>query len=119
MRYLFDNLDWSSWVYGLVSGAIGGGAGSVVASVAASALAPDRLALGGSKFFELMGIVFLTHGAISMAMYLQQNPLPKKITVTDEASSKSVTVGDGKTKTTETAVKSTTTVTGGENEREP
>ncbi len=103
-------LDWDNWLYGLLNAAIGGGAGSVIASFTASALAPDRLALGGLKFFELMGIVFLAHAFISGFMYLQQNSLPKRITV-DEASSKSVVVGDGVTTATETAIKTTTTVT--------
>lgn len=108
-------LDWGNWLYGLIGGAVGGGAGSIVASFTASALAPDRLAIGGGKFFELMGIVFLAHGAISMAMYLNQNPLPKRITV-DEATSKSVVVDDaGKTTATETAVKTTTTIVEGAN----
>ncbi len=104
-------LDWGNWLYGLVAGFVGGGAGAVVSGVTASMLVPDRLAIGSSKFFVLIGIVFLAHGCISTMMYLQQNPLPKKITV-DEATLKSVVVDAGKTTSTETAVKTTTTVMG-------
>jgi hypothetical protein len=90
-------LDWSNWLYGLFAGFIGGGAGAVISGVTASMFAPDKLAVGGTKFFEFTGIVFLAHGLISMFMYLQQNPLPKQITVTSE-------------KSTSTSTETTTTV---------
>lgn len=105
----FVRLDWNNWIYGLFAGFIGGGAGAVVSGVTASMLAPDKLALGGSRFFALIGIVFLVHGAISTAMFLQQNPLPKQLTVTDESASKSVTTGVGPDKTTTTTAASKTT----------
>ena len=82
----FVRLDWTNWLYGLFAGFIGGGAGAVVSGFTASMLVPDKLAIGSAKSFELIGVVFLAHGCISMAMYLQQNPLPKQITVTSESS---------------------------------
>lgn len=106
----FMKLDWDNWLYGLFAGFIGGGAGAVVSGVTASMMVPDRLAFGGPKFFMLIGIVFLAHGCISGFMYLNQNPLPKKITV-DETTLKTFVVDDGRTTATETALKTTTTVT--------
>ena len=103
-------LDWSQWPYGLFAGFIGGGAGAVISGVTASLLAPDKLAAGSTKFFELIGIVFLAHGCISMFMYLQQNPLPKQITVTDESAATTTSTQGGKTTTIATAAKTTTTV---------
>lgn len=108
----FIRLDWSSWLYGLIAGFIGGGAGAVVSGVTASMLVPDRLAFGGGKFFVLIGVVFLAHGAISTMMYLQQNPLPKQLTVTDESAKKTTVVEPDKTTTVDTATTKTTTFTG-------
>jgi hypothetical protein len=101
-------LDWGNWLYGLFAGFIGGGAGAVVTGVTASMLVPDKLAVGSTKSFELIGVVFLVHGCISMAMFLQQNPLPKQIKVVDESASVTSTEGG---KVTMMATKTTTTVT--------
>ncbi len=103
----FIRLDWQNWVYGIIAGFIGGGAGAVVTGFTASALDPEKLALGSSKFFVLIGVVFLAHGCISTAMFLQQNPLPKKVTVTDESATRTTVDAD---KTTTLAVTAKTTV---------
>ncbi len=103
---VFMKLDWGNWLYGLVAGFIGGGAGAVVTGVTASMLVPDRLAIGSSKFFVLIGVVFLAHGCISTMMYLQQHPLPNRITLVEESKSRVVEPD----KTTVTATKTTTTV---------
>jgi uncharacterized membrane protein HdeD (DUF308 family) len=105
----FIRLDWGNWLYGLFAGFIGGGAGAVVTGFTASALDPDKLALGSSRFFVLIGVVFLAHGCISTAMFLQQNPLPQKLTVTDETATKTVTASSIVTE----SAKTTTTVEGG------
>lgn len=65
-------LKWKSWLYGLGSAFIGGGAGSIVSAPILNALDPGK-DLGMLKLF---GILFLTHGVVSVAMYLKQSPLP-------------------------------------------
>ncbi len=81
MRILED-LDWGSWVYGLVWGSIGGGASAVVSGVTVSLTDPKDYAFGSGKFFTLFATVFFANAAMSMFLYLKQNPLPTVKTVT-------------------------------------
>lgn len=70
-------LKWKPWLYGLGSAFIGGGAGSVVSAPIVSALDPNKDAgIGSAHFFQLLGVLFVTHGALAAFAYLKQSPLP-------------------------------------------
>jgi len=78
---LLDNLDWGSWIYGLLYGAIGGGASAVVSGVTVALNDPKDYGVGSGKFMELVITVFLANAAMSMFLYLKQSPLPAVKTV--------------------------------------
>lgn len=67
------NLDWSQWIYGLVSAIIGGGAGAATAGVGANLVVPN---LHASQTLAIMGMTFAVSGAIAGLAYLHQQPLP-------------------------------------------
>lgn len=94
-------LDWSKWIYGLVSAIIGGGAGAATAGVGANLVVPG---LKASQTLSIMGMTFVVSGVFNGLAYLHQQPLPA-VTTTDKATS-SVTVEPSGTvtasKTTET-----------------
>lgn len=77
----FGQLDFSDWIRGLVSGFISGGANAISAAFVAPALSPD-LAVGTSKFFIMVGSMFLMSGTLSMMNYLRTKPIPDLKTVT-------------------------------------
>ena len=79
---LLDNLDWGSWIYGLLYGAIGGGASAVVSGVTVALNDPKDYGVGSGKFMELVITVFMANAAMSMFLYLKQTPLPAVKTVT-------------------------------------
>ena len=79
---LLDNLDWGSWIYGLLYGAIGGGASAVVSGVTVALNDPKDYGVGSGKFMGLVATVFLANAAMSMFLYLKQTPLPAVKTVT-------------------------------------
>lgn len=73
----FGKLDWSNWLYGLLSGFIGGGAGAASSSITAALLAPDQFNITTSKFYILLGATFVVHGLLTMFAFLKQNALPQ------------------------------------------
>ena len=79
---LLDNLDWGSWIYGLLYGAISGGASAVVSGVTVALNDPKDYGVGSGKFMELVITVFMANAAMSMFLYLKQTPLPAVKTVT-------------------------------------
>lgn len=93
-------LDWSKWLYGLVSAIIGGGAGAATAGVSANLVVPG---LKPFQTLSIMGMTFAVSGAIAGLAYLHQQPLPS-VTSTEKTSvvSTSATGQVVATKTTET-----------------
>lgn len=81
---ILDNLDWGSWFYGLLWGAIGGGSSAVVSGVTVALQSPKDYGIGSGKFVGLVVTVFLANAAMSMFLYLKQNPLPAVRTVKTE-----------------------------------
>jgi hypothetical protein len=66
------NLDWGTWLKGLVSAAVGGG----VNSVTAMTVSPETFNTGaGAKNVAVMAGV---SAAVSAILYLKQSPLPAK-----------------------------------------
>ena len=66
------------WLHGLIAAIIGGGASAVTGSVSASLIAPQQFNFGTELFhtLELMGVMFLFNGLLSMFAYLKQSPIP-------------------------------------------
>ncbi len=77
-------LDWSDWLYGLISGFISGGAAAVVSGVVVSFKDPDHFnpITEGKNFFELVLTVFLVSGTLAAMNYLHNKPLPAKVVET-------------------------------------
>ena len=93
-------LDWSKWLYGLVSAIIGGGAGAATAGVSANLVVPG---LKPAQTLSIMGLTFAVSGAIAGLAYLHQQPLPA--VASTETTSMTATSPSGQvvaTKTTET-----------------
>lgn len=82
MANLWQQLDWSNWLYGLFAGMIGGGSTAVTGALAASAIDSHDFGLGTARSFKLMAAMFAMSAAKDMFLYLKQNPLPKVVTVT-------------------------------------
>ncbi len=78
---IFENLDWGSWIYGLLYGAIGGGASAVVSGITVALNDPKDYGIGSGKFIGLVVTVFVANAAMSMFLYLKQTPLPAVKTV--------------------------------------
>jgi len=66
------------WLHGLIAAFIGGGAGAVSAGFASAMVAPGQFNLGGGLLglLKLMGVTFIVSGAIAVAAYLKQSPVP-------------------------------------------
>lgn len=98
------NLDWSKWLYGLVSAIIGGGAGAATAGVGANLVVPN---LHASQTLAIMGMTFAVSGAIAGLAYLHQQPLPA---VTVEKTTKTMTATPAGELTLSKTTETTTTV---------
>lgn len=71
-------LNWQQWLYGLVSAFIGGGAAAVTGGLTSIGIDPEHFNLqaGLKHTAELAGAIFVVSGAMSVALYLKQSPLP-------------------------------------------
>jgi hypothetical protein len=66
------------WIHGIIAALIGGGANSVVGVVSAGWVLPNQVNTGAGLHtaLALMGVQFAFGGAISVALYLKQSPVP-------------------------------------------
>jgi len=66
------------WLRGLVAAFVGGGSGSVTTGLTSMGIDPDHFNLGTGlrHTMELMAIVFVLNGMMSVFLYLKQSPLP-------------------------------------------
>jgi len=88
----FGQLDFGDWLYGLFSGFISGGATAIVSTFGVSAIDPGDVNLQHpSKFFAIMGVIYLVSGVISAANFLVKRPLPSVKTVTTTQETTKVT----------------------------
>jgi len=75
-----SNLDWESWVRGVLGAIISGGAAAVGGGFAAVVTSPSgdfTPGQGGTMhLLTLMGVAFLFSGIISLAKFLQLHPVP-------------------------------------------
>jgi hypothetical protein len=69
------------WLLGILAAFISGGASGVVAGVTATGIDPASFnwTTQLKNTFILMGIVFVISGALGVAAYLKQSPLPRDV----------------------------------------
>lgn len=75
-----QSLDWKGWILGFVGAFVSGGAGAVGALIGVSYVDgqdPDHFIMQGHRMIELVGIVFLFSGIVSLAKFLQTHPVPE------------------------------------------
>lgn len=75
-----SKLDWGGWVKGLIGAVISGGAGAVGSGISVTVLDKTH----DINTLEVMGLTFLVSGAVSLAKYLQQHPVPDDIPPTPQ-----------------------------------
>jgi hypothetical protein len=66
-------LDWSGWIRGIIGALISGGAGSIASGFGAKIADPGH----DINVFKLMAITFAISGVVSLAKFLQTEPVPK------------------------------------------
>lgn len=75
MLAVAGKLDWGGWIKGLVGAIISGGAASVGSGISVTMLDKAH----DINTLEVMGVTFLISGAVSLAKFLQQHPIPDDI----------------------------------------
>ncbi len=80
MRQALSNFDWGNWLYGFFVSTISGGASAVYLAMVAGAVDPKNLPIGSSQSFKLIGLMFAWEFVKDAALYLKQNPVPRRIT---------------------------------------
>jgi hypothetical protein len=75
-------LNWSQWLYAVVSAFIGGGASAVSGGIVVSAYDPKDFNFGDTKIYGVMLFMFSFNGLLNAFFYLKQHPLPEVITTT-------------------------------------
>lgn len=66
-------LDWKPWLRGAVGACVSGGAASIASGFAANIADPAH----DISIFKVMWITFAVSAIISLAKYLQMNPVPE------------------------------------------
>lgn len=72
-------LDWAGWVRGAVGALISGGAGAIGGGFGSMIADPTHFNIESGGIHHLlmvMGVAFLFSGIISLAKFLQTNPVP-------------------------------------------
>lgn len=77
MANMWQQLDWSKWLYGLVAGMIGGGSTAVTGAIAVSAIDSKAFELGSVHSIKLMLVMFAFSAGKDMFLFLKQHPLPE------------------------------------------
>jgi hypothetical protein len=74
--------DWETWLLGIMRSGIQGGATSIASISVVSVFAPStfNLQAGLDKTLTAFGIIFLLHGVIGMAVFLQTHGAPELVT---------------------------------------
>lgn len=110
----WSGLDWSSWSYGLIKGAISGGATAVLGAFSNAIVDPHDFALGSAKSLHVMLMMFVAAGALQTFAFLSKTPLPDKIVVEKTQTSQTTTDAKGAVVTIDKTVEKTTQVVSAE-----
>jgi hypothetical protein len=76
-----SNLDYDGWIRGILSAGISGGASAITGGIVVSGLDPAHYNIQVGKFWILTGTLFVVNAVVSIAKYLQNNPIPALKTV--------------------------------------
>jgi hypothetical protein len=76
MLTVAGKLNWNSWFRGVVGALVSGGASSVASAFGTVILDKQH----DLNIFAMMGITFLFSGVISLAKFLQTQPIPQEET---------------------------------------
>lgn len=78
MLSVASKLNWSGWLLGILGAVISGGAGAVGASIGTIVVDPAHFNLSGGLLdvLKVAGTAFVISGIISLAKYLQTQPVP-------------------------------------------
>jgi hypothetical protein len=92
-----STLDVDGWIKGLLSAGISGGASAVTGGLVVSGLDPAHYSFNAGKFWILTGSLFMANAIVSVAKFLQGQPLPvskivEKTTETTQVGAKPPTV---------------------------
>ena len=71
-----NDLDLDGWLRGLFSAGISGGASAITGGFVVGSLDPEHYNFAAGKFYILIGSLFLANAVVSMAKFLQGQPLP-------------------------------------------
>lgn len=66
------------WIHGIIAAFIGGGANAFLGVISTGIVLPNQVNTGNGLHtaFVLMGVQFVLGGAIAVAMFLKQSPVP-------------------------------------------
>ncbi|HEV2201917.1 MAG TPA: hypothetical protein VGR73_19025 [Bryobacteraceae bacterium] len=76
MFTMIGRLDVAAWMRGLLSAGISGGASAIVSGLVVSTSDPDHFNPQSAKMWTLVGTMFAANGMVSIAKYLQAQPIP-------------------------------------------
>lgn len=76
MFTILGRLDLASWMRGLLSAGISGGASAIVSGLVVGGTDPDHFNPQSAKLWTLVGTMFAANGIVSIAKYLQAQPIP-------------------------------------------
>jgi hypothetical protein len=76
-----QNLDVEGWARGLIGAGISGGSAAITSSIGVTILDPQHWTFQNGKLWGLIGITFTMNAVVSMAKFLQSQPLPSMKTV--------------------------------------
>ena len=87
------SMAFAGWIRGLLSAGISGGASAITGGIVVSNIDPEHYNFQAEKFWVLTGTLFMVNALVSIAKYLQANPIPQLTTtktteVTEQAGTK-------------------------------
>jgi len=71
-----SRLKWDAWLRGLISAVISGGTSAITGSLVVGGTDPEHYNFTTGKFWVLTGSLFGASALVSLAKFLQTQPLP-------------------------------------------
>jgi len=76
MFTIMGALNFADWIRGLLSAGISGGASAITSGLVVGGTDPDHFNFQTSRLWVLVGTMFLANAIVSIAKYLQAQPIP-------------------------------------------
>ncbi len=80
--FVFSNLDWGNWAYGMWVAVIGGASNGVIAGLGLTLIDPKTFNTSTAAFRKMVIGLFVVSAVKDFFLYLAQNPAPKEVTKT-------------------------------------